>query len=85
MTYLANILSHPQKNELIEIFGNNHFDELYKKVKQEKIPFYKWHMWVQQEVSDALIKTKINRRSEKFGFLKKLKQKTFKSKSKVET
>ena len=33
MTYLANILGHKKKNKLIEIFGNDHYKELYSDVK----------------------------------------------------
>ena len=34
MTYLANILQHPKKNKLKEIFGNSHYKELYNQAKQ---------------------------------------------------
>ena len=29
MTYLANLLTHPQKNKLIQFYGNDHFRRLF--------------------------------------------------------
>ena len=40
MSYLAIILSHPNKNRLIETYGNNHYRELYDKVRLLNMPFY---------------------------------------------
>ena len=48
MCYIANILPHPQKNKLIEIYGNNHYKELYLQAQEKKIPFYEWHVWIKQ-------------------------------------
>ena len=72
MTYLANILEHKKKNKLIELFGNDHYKVLYSDVKDQNIPFYKWHKWVRQELNDSLIRRRIRRRSETFGFIKQL-------------
>ena len=35
MTYLANILEHKKRNKLIEIFGNDHYKELFIDVKDQ--------------------------------------------------
>ena len=34
MSYLAIILSHKNKNKLIETYGNNHYKELYERMKE---------------------------------------------------
>ena len=73
MSYLAIILSHPNKNKLIQTYGNNHFKELYDKVKLKNLPFYEWHEWLKQELGDALIKRSIIQRYENLGFFKRLK------------
>ena len=66
MCYIANILPHPQKNRLIEIYGNNHYKELYLIAQEKKMPFYEWHGWIKQQLDDSLIKKAITRRTENF-------------------
>ena len=59
MTYLANILPHPQKNRLIQLFGNNHYEKLYKQAYQTGTPFFKWNDWIKTQLDDAVEQYKL--------------------------
>ena len=54
MTYLANILPHPQKNRLIQLFGNYHYEKLYEQVKTLGLPFFQWNGWIKKQLDDAV-------------------------------
>ena len=54
MTYLANILSHPKKRKLIERFGSNNYEKLYKQAKESGVPFFEWNSWLRQQFDDAV-------------------------------
>ena len=67
MTYLSNLLPHPQCKKLIEIQTAQSFkyqEELYRKVKDLSKPFYEWNEWIkgQLEVSLNEYKEKKHRR-----------------------
>ena len=53
MTYLANILTHPKKNRLILLFGNYHYEKLYKEAVAQGLPFYKWNGWINKKLEEA--------------------------------
>ena len=54
MTYLANILPHPQKNKLIQLFGNYHYEKLYEQVKTLGLPFFQWNGWIKKQLDEAV-------------------------------
>ena len=54
MTYLSNLLPHPQKNKLIELRGNNNCDDLYKLVQLTKKPFFEWNNWIKEQLDTTL-------------------------------
>ena len=59
MTYLANILPHPQRNKLIQLFGNQHYEKLYSQAQRMGLPFYKWNEWIKAQLDDAVAQHKL--------------------------
>ena len=65
MTYLSNLLPHPQKNKLIELqaaHSGKYQEELYKKVKNLNKPFYEWNEWIKQQHTFTLAEYKERKR-----------------------
>ena len=57
MTYLSNLLPHPQSKKLIEIQTQKGFkfqDELFKQVEELNKPFFEWNDWIKEQLDNTL-------------------------------
>ena len=54
MTYLANIIEHPNKNKLIQFDGNFHCQRLYEQAQNMGLPFFKWNEWIKTQLDEAV-------------------------------
>ena len=57
MTYLSNLLPHPQCKKLIEIQTTQSYkyqEQLYGKVKGLGKPFYEWNEWIKEQLELSL-------------------------------
>ena len=57
MTYLSNLLPHPQSKKLIEIQttkGYKFQDELFRQVKELNKPFFEWNSWIKEQLDMTL-------------------------------
>ena len=81
MTYLSNLLPHPQCRTLIEIQTTHSYkyqEELYRKVKDLSKPFYEWNEWIKEQLELALSQYKEKKHKRLFDIGKSQAAKLFK-------
>ena len=53
MTLLSHVMTHQKQKQLIEIQGDA--EKLFKEVKEQGLPFFKWNDWIGNYIETSLI------------------------------